>query len=229
MKSWKHIGGALVIAACLITSACNSGASPRVATLNGSDANSSSSSGGGGGGGSGDKTKFQDAMLDYARCMRDHGIDMPDPTFDNSTGGFAVVGGPGGGDGKTPDPNSQQFKDAEAACKPILDRAQQYAPKPTPEEQAKMRDQALAFAKCMRDKGFDVPDPTFDDNGGLSVHVDGGSNASDSGPSTNSGAGAGPMNDPAFKQAADACNQQTGGGPRMGVGGPAVGAAGGAK
>lgn len=221
MKSWKQIAAVVVVALAFATTACNGGSSPRVATLDhGGDTSSSSSDGGGDGGGNGvdAKTAFQDALLDYSRCMRDHGIDMPDPTFDgDGHAGVAVINGPTGGDGKLPDPNSQAFKDAEAACKPIMDRAQQNAPKPSAEEQAKMRDQALKFAQCMRDKGFDVPDPTFDDNGGMSVHVEGAGTASDGGPVTNgSPAGAGPINDPGFQQAADECQQQTGGGgPRV--------------
>jgi hypothetical protein len=232
MKPWKQTAAVIVVALAFATTACNGGSSPRVATLNGGgDTNSSSSdTGGGDGGDNGDvRTAFQDALLDYSRCMRDHGIDMPDPTFDgDGHGGVAVISGATGGDGKLPDPNSQTFKDAETACKPIMDRAQQNAPKPSAEEQAKMRDGALKFAQCMRDKGFDVPDPTFDENGGMSVHFEGAASASDSGPSTNGGpAGAGPMDDPGFQQAADECQQQSGGGPRVVAGtGPATSGAG---
>ena len=232
MNAWKHFGAALVVATALWTTACNGGASPRVATLNAVNSSSSSSDAANADGSSGDKAAFEDALLDYSRCMREHGVDLPDPTFDsNGNGGVAVVNGAPGGGGALPDPSSQQFKDAEAACKSIMDHAQQVAPKPSAEEQAKMRDQALAFSQCMRDKGFDVPDPTFDDKGGLSVHVEGsGSDSSDSGPSTNAGpAGAGPMNDPGFQDAAKACQQQTGGGPNVVAGGPGAGPAGATK
>ena len=37
-------------------------------------------------------------------------------------------------------------------------------PKLSPEEEAKMRDNALKFAQCMREHGIDMPDPTFDDH-----------------------------------------------------------------
>src|SRR5262245_19335389 len=36
---------------------------------------------------------FQDAVLKYTKCMRDHGVDMPDPKFD---GGRVMMGGPRG-------------------------------------------------------------------------------------------------------------------------------------
>jgi hypothetical protein len=52
----------------------------------------------------------QQAALDFARCMREHGVDMPDPTGegglvmrkDNDKGG--------------PDPDSEKFQQAEQAC-----------------------------------------------------------------------------------------------------------------
>ena len=34
-----------------------------------------------------------------------------------------------------------------------------------PEEQAKMQDNALAYAQCMRDHSIDFPDPDFSDGG----------------------------------------------------------------
>ena len=51
----------------------------------------------------------RDAGLKFARCMREHGVDMPDPK----------VGGDGGGIAATLDPeqmNAPAFKRAEKAC-----------------------------------------------------------------------------------------------------------------
>ena len=50
----------------------------------------------------------RDAMVAFARCMRQHGIDMPDPTGD----GLVVRRDDDGG----PDPESEAFKAAEQAC-----------------------------------------------------------------------------------------------------------------
>jgi hypothetical protein len=47
----------------------------------------------------------------YAQCMRDHGIDMPDPD-PNEPGKISINGGP--------NPESQAFKDAEAACQHLM-------------------------------------------------------------------------------------------------------------
>jgi hypothetical protein len=50
----------------------------------------------------------QQAALDFARCMREHGIDMPDPTGD---GLMLRREGENG-----PDPESEKFQEAERAC-----------------------------------------------------------------------------------------------------------------
>jgi len=59
-----------------------------------------------------EQAALQDAFLEYAQCMRDHGIDMPDPDF--SDGGVNIGGG---GD---VDPNSEAFQEADEACKHFL-------------------------------------------------------------------------------------------------------------
>jgi hypothetical protein len=105
---------------------------------------------------------------------------------------------------------------AQTACQPIMDKAEQDMPRPSPAEEAKMRDQALKFAKCMRQHGIDMPDPTFDSNGGakITTHASGPADGS-SGPSTNSnGPGAAPKppgDDPKMEAAAKACGGLGGG------------------
>jgi hypothetical protein len=56
-----------------------------------------------------------DAMVKFAQCMRQHGIDMPDPSPD----GGLLFRGKGGKTGAGPD--SAKFKAAEQACKHYLD------------------------------------------------------------------------------------------------------------
>ena len=150
------------------------------------------------------KEQFRDAMLDYARCMREHGVDMPDPTFDDSGAGggnFKVVGG---APGNAKDDAS--FEAAQKACQPIMDKAEQDMPRPSPEEEAKMRDQALAMARCMREHGVDMPDPTFDDSGRASIQLKkpAGDDKSDS-ASGGGGVKVSPIDDPKFKAAMEAC------------------------
>jgi hypothetical protein len=159
----------------------------------------------------GTRKSFEDAMLEYARCMRSHGVDMPDPTFtDDGAGhhGMAMQSGPAGSK-NGPAPDSTAFKAAEKACKPIMTRAEQNMPRPSAAEIAKMRDQSLKFARCMRAHGIDMPDPTFDENGGAKIEVHGGS--SGDGPDsagTNSGGGP-PKMDPKFEAANKACEKDS--------------------
>jgi hypothetical protein len=160
------------------------------------------------------KQEMQDAALAFARCMRQHGVDMPDPTFDDNGGGMMIKqGGPAGGTGARPDDATMQA--AQTACQPILDKAQQDMPRPSPAEEAKMRDQALKFAKCMRAHGVDMPDPTFDDNGGMKIemHASGGANTNGpvNGSSGNGAAPKPPGDDPKVDAAMKAC-----GGPGAG-------------
>jgi hypothetical protein len=57
-----------------------------------------------------------DAATKFAQCMRDHGIPMEDPQ--TSGGGVRIGSSPG-----TINPDSDQFKKAQAACQHYLDQA----------------------------------------------------------------------------------------------------------
>lgn len=64
-----------------------------------------------------DQSEFQDNFLEFAACMRDQGIDMPDPDF---SGGF----GPGqGGSGLFGDidPRDPAFQEAAEECQDIFE------------------------------------------------------------------------------------------------------------
>lgn len=107
-----------------------------------------------------EKTKH--AMLDFARCMRQHGVDMPDPKFD---GGGAVM--QVGGRNMAP----EQMRAAERACAKYQ---KQIKPPAIPKaEQEKFKRQALANARCMRAHGIDMPDPEFGPNGGVEQKIGG--------------------------------------------------------
>jgi hypothetical protein len=60
--------------------------------------------------------EMEQKLLDFSRCMREHGVDMPDPQFENG-GANVIIGGP---DGPDIDPSSQAFKDAQKACESLL-------------------------------------------------------------------------------------------------------------
>jgi hypothetical protein len=133
---------------------------------------------------------MQQAALDFAKCMREHGIDFPDPQF-NGDGG--MVFSAGGEAGSAPDKDKMDA--AQKACQPIMDKAQANMPPPDPKELEEQKEQILAFAKCMREHGIDFPDPTFDGKGGVQIQIE--------------GEGMDP-NSPAMKKANEECSKQTG-------------------
>ena len=103
-------------------------------------------------------------MLEYAQCMRDNGIDMPDPQFDEDGGVTRSASRPDSGI----DPESEEFKAAEEECRPIMEEVRPDM-ELSPEEQAEMQDRLTAMAECMREQGHDMPDPQVDDDGGVRV------------------------------------------------------------
>jgi hypothetical protein len=118
----------------------------------------------------------EDAMLEYAECMRDHGVDMPDPQPVGGDSGGAVLspGGPGGAPGG---PGGEEFAAAQEACQPILDAAGLTREPPSAEQLAEQQDQMLQVAQCMRDRGHDFEDPEPGSVGGRGFAE--GSNADD--------------------------------------------------
>ena len=116
-------------------------------------------------------TDPEDAFLAFARCMREHGVDMPDPTVDDNGRGVIQVGGPGA-DGEAQPIDKDVMDAAQQACQPLIDAVvQNRQGTPDPEQIQQMQDQALAFSQCMRDHGIDFPDPVFGDNGTVSISL----------------------------------------------------------
>src|SRR5690349_17562453 len=89
------------------------------------------------------------AMLDYAKCVRQHGVDMPDPTFD---GGRVMQKGP-------QKVNQAKMREAEKACASIRERVK--PPEISDAEKEEFKKAALEHSRCMREHGIDFPDPTF--------------------------------------------------------------------
>ncbi|WP_307970474.1 hypothetical protein [Salinispora arenicola] len=106
------------------------------------------------------KLGVAEAGRQFAQCMREHGVQIPDPELDEN-GAF---------DMKVEDPNSDPTK-IDAAMK----ACQKYLPgggemgKPNPEMLAQMR----KMAECMRANGVpDFPDPDPDSGGGVAIETD---------------------------------------------------------
>jgi hypothetical protein len=108
------------------------------------------------------EAKNRKAMLDFARCMRDNGVDMPDPQFNGGRVTQRMKGDP---------TNPEKAEQAEQACRKY--REQIKAPEMSAEDKEEFKKRALENARCMRENGVpDFPDPTFDENGGAQVRID---------------------------------------------------------
>jgi hypothetical protein len=90
----------------------------------------------------------EQAQLDFARCMRDQGLDFPDPEPD-AEGNLQF---------RPPDGDLDQgaLQDGLEACEQHLENAG--GPLADPDD-PEFQDSQLDFARCMRDEGIDVPDP----------------------------------------------------------------------
>lgn len=106
----------------------------------------------------------EERLLEFAQCMRDNGVNFPDPVVEaDGTIAFGLRPGRGGGQdgeglqaiGRDPD-----LPAARAACSEIIEGlalgpgAQNFD-----EIRVELMDRLLEFAQCMRDNGVDVPDP----------------------------------------------------------------------
>lgn len=190
---------ALTAALALGLTACGSSSAPSTAsasTAAGSGASSSSA--------------YQ-ARLNFAKCMRSHGVNVPDPS---ANGGPAAGAGGGLFRQLRSNPN---FQSASQACAQYRRRAFGFA-NITPAQRAQLQQDLVKFAQCMRAHNIDVPDPTSSGGGGFRIFRQI--------PSSE-------RNSPQFRSAVQACStnlpfRRGGGGPGGGPPGGAAGPAGGA-
>ena len=92
-----------------------------------------------------------------ARCMREHGIDIPDPQ-----------GGPGVQKLELPEGvTEEQLRTAQKRCEDKMPKLPGQDDT-DPERLAEMHDQAIKFAACMRKQGLEYPDPVIE-NGRLLI------------------------------------------------------------
>ncbi|HVF73859.1 MAG TPA: hypothetical protein VM938_02320 [Acidimicrobiales bacterium] len=109
------------------------------------------------------------AWLDFARCMRDHGVQMADPEVAGSGDGMVMVRPAGGGTGGTATevPDDGKLKAADAACRHHIEGL---GGGRTRLDDPEMQDKLVKFARCMREQGIDMPDPTSE-GGRMAVEI----------------------------------------------------------
>jgi hypothetical protein len=131
------------VIATAVLAACTGNAHRAVASAGGSAPTASSAS------------NLDQAFIDYVHCMRDHGVDYPDPVQRPGHDGLSLQF-----DGSS---DSPQFASANDACEhllqPVIDmKRNAVAASMTPEKLQAL----LAYSRCMRDHQMPLldPDPT---------------------------------------------------------------------
>lgn len=159
-RRWRSV--AVVIVVALATAACTAGdTTPEVATVSSTTVDGPGPSDAPNSDGARDNAALstEDAVLAYAECMRDHGVDFQDPQF-LPDGSFAFRG--------VPTADEATMNAANEACQPIL--ADVVSESHTdPQTVAENQDRALEFAACMRDHGIDFPDPEASPSGDVVI------------------------------------------------------------
>jgi hypothetical protein len=147
------MGFAVLALALGLTAACGAKAKgPGVASAHG----------GGGGNASASPTASVDPEEQsrlFAQCMREHGVDVPDPDPNQHGGAVRVQSSAG-----------TNIDAAMKACEKYLPTGKMATPDPQTLEKLRQ------FAQCMRDHGIDMPDPDAQ-SGGLKIKKSGGPDA----------------------------------------------------
>tara|TARA_B100000579_G_scaffold273494_1_gene225930 strand:- start:27 stop:656 length:630 start_codon:yes stop_codon:yes gene_type:complete len=94
---------------------------------------------------------FEEGVLEFSQCMREEGVNFPDPTFD-------IDGNPEFSELNIE--NEEAFEEAFTNCEDILRRALPEQFDLDPEVEAALVDASLEFSQCMREEGVNFPDPT---------------------------------------------------------------------
>lgn len=152
--------GTGVCVLALALSACKNGGDPGVASLDddtGANPNPGATS----------TMTQEEAALAFAQCMRDNGVDFPDPTVNaDGTPEFDMAFGRSQEGGF--DPGDTSFRDAMEACGPLIQNVAfgggpgglggQFDP-------TELEDAMLPYTQCLRDEGLDVGDFTLGGQG----------------------------------------------------------------
>ena len=134
------VGAAMLLA----LTGCSSGSGDGVASAGGTQSATQSAK----------PASDEQQAQEFAKCMRDNGVDLPDPQPDGN-GGFDYGMADTGIDLTDP-----AFRKAIRECRDKLPGGgQEFLDDP------KVQSQLREFAQCMRDNGIDFPDP--DPNGGF--------------------------------------------------------------
>ncbi|OJX97934.1 MAG: hypothetical protein BGO96_13610 [Micrococcales bacterium 73-15] len=108
---------------------------------------------------SNEQTDFDDWNRDFTACMADQGVDLPSGS---------------GGDGVTMlDPGEVDMDELLSAQQTCYDQVGEPPASPDDPGVEEQNEAELAFAKCMRDAGYDFPDPGSSGSGTTTTTLEG--------------------------------------------------------
>lgn len=92
------------------------------------------------------------SLLEFATCVREQGVELPDPVV-NADGSLEFVGG------LDEDLDPDALLDARDACSEFLSglTIEQFGI-----DRTEIEDRLVTYAACMRENGYDLPDPDLD-------------------------------------------------------------------
>lgn len=167
-----RLGVLLVVLAASAGAGCAAGGGDRPSSGSGPAASGVGAAGG---------QAMIDAQADLARCLREHGVDMPAP---NANGGTEF-------DPRAAGITDDELRAAESACERERRAVAEAAPKMSGADRRAAVAAGVRYARCMREHGQDVPDPSLaDEGGGTAIEIP-----------------AGAKQNPAFQKAARGCEQ----------------------
>ncbi|MFF9016273.1 hypothetical protein ACF09C_25300 [Streptomyces sp. NPDC014870] len=97
-----------------------------------------------------DEGKKADQALEHRKCLREQGLDVPEPKPGEEGVGLTI-----GGDGMSKEKMEKAFKACQGKGGAGMGKELTQADK----------DKMIKYAQCMRKNGFDMPDPTFGEGG----------------------------------------------------------------
>ena len=148
-----------------------------------------SDSSGSSGSGELSEAELEEGRVEMSECLREHGLDVPDPVPGEQ--GLTLQKSSKGGGGGGVNLDDPATKEALEACEEEVDFR---PPEPTPEEQEEMKENMLAFAQCMREHGVDMPDPEFGEGGKVTMRIGGPAGSK--------------LDQPAMEAAQEACQEE---------------------
>jgi hypothetical protein len=163
MKAVKALPAGRALATCMLTGALAVG----ISACGSSSSSGSAATGSAGSASTSSTTARYEARLALAKCLRGHGLSVPDPSPNGGAAGGGA-GGAGGGGGFRALRDQPNFQSAMQACAKYRSGAFGFGTI-SPQQRAQFRQDLVKFAECMRLRNISIPDPTTSSGGGFGI------------------------------------------------------------